>query len=112
MKKLIEQLERIEWSSFDTYDTTAEGTSQGKEIKLEVKYQLNNGLLNATELPVTASLNMLVDGVHAYRWDMSRQSDQGVFAKWFLRKENETRTVTYKAEDKARDDAKAFFKAI
>ena len=112
MKTLLEQLERIEWASFDKYNTTAEGTSQGKAIRLEVKYQFNPRLDNPNELPITASLNMLVDGVHVYRWDMSSQDDQGVFALWFIKKDIELSTVEYRAKDNERNEAKAFFNAI
>jgi len=112
MKKLIEQLERVNWTSFDKYDVVAKGEKDGKAITIEVKFEFNDTMLNQTELPVNAHLSILVDGVSAYRWDMSQQNDQGVFGEWFLKKENEMRNVTYKAKDNERNEAKAFFNAI
>jgi len=35
MKELLEQLNRVKWTSFDKYNTTAEGEKDGKSITLE-----------------------------------------------------------------------------
>ena len=34
MKKLIEQLERVNWTSFDKYDVVAKGEKDGKAITI------------------------------------------------------------------------------
>ena len=112
MKELLEQLNRVKWTSFDKYNTTAEGEKDGKSITLEVKFEMNGRVGYGKEVPVQAQLNILVDGVHAYRWDMVEIEEQRAFGNWFLRKESDMFLTEMRSKDDAREEAKEFFKSI
>tara|TARA_R110002126_G_scaffold272084_3_gene416202 strand:- start:366 stop:704 length:339 start_codon:yes stop_codon:yes gene_type:complete len=112
MKKLIEQLERVNWTSFDKFNNTAIGEKDGKTIEIKMRWSFNSSSLNQNENAIDALLSIFVDGVRAYGWNLTTDNEQKPFAKWFLEKENELRVSSYVADGNKADEATKFFNAI
>ena len=112
MNKLIARLNNIEWTKFDKYKTTAVGTVNGREIELKVSTTFNTCAHLETQSPMNVRVDILVDGQHAYAWDLTQTPEQREFATWFLTTDAAQFEKNFSLKSQARDEAETFFKSI
>ena len=118
MDYLINKLNKVQWTSFTAHKMTAEGTIDGRNIRLEIgcgfsriKYSTDVEALS-TISPIAVSAVIYIDDVHAGREDIHTLADIEILRDWYLTTKNSIEDAQREARDSAWDQAKEIFLAL
>ena len=118
MDYLINKLNKVQWTSFTAHKMTAEGTIDGRNIRLEIRCEFSN-LKYSTDIegfdtmsPIKVSAVIYIDDVHAGREDIRLIADIEILRDWYLTTKNSIEDTQREARDSAWDQAKEIFLAL